>query len=328
MPPICRGLTSPYRPTNSRRRSNSKNRCRRLTRKSTSRNGSRAAARRKSYRTASQPRRSLKRNWSSKSNRSTPIAPRCWSASGAGPRRWDWRRTGSPGRSVCERRHSRERRRARSSHAQRHGRPWRFVGGDRYRAAARAGRFAGSARAGDFAFRLLLTTDGALPPPYAALLKHDALAAAKNLATAHRRLIAAIGQLNDQNPKVLADALSAGDHPVVFWGLTLLYNARREPITAPIRPKREYGPLAVPAANTWRQAWTVALALDEPSVTQLLVACFKDHPEPTKRDPRLCQFPFHCPLDWRARTSGILNVWTKSDWSAFRVRGRAPFSAG
>jgi hypothetical protein len=131
-------------------------------------------------------------------------------------------------------------------------------------------------------------------------LKHDALTAAKSLATAHRRLIAAIGQLHDQYPKVLADALGQGNHPVVFWALTLLFNARRKPISAPIRPKREYGPLRVPAANTWRQAWTVALALDQPSVTQLLIACFKDHPEPTKRDPRLCLFPFHCPLDWRA----------------------------
>jgi hypothetical protein len=150
------------------------------------------------------------------------------------------------------------------------------------------------------AFRLLLTTDGALPPPYAALLKHDALAAAKNLATAHRRLIGTIGQLHDQHPNVLADALGHGNHPVVFWGLTLLYNARRKPLTAPIRPKREYGPISLPSADVWRQAWTIALALDEPNVAGLLMACFKDHPEPTKRDPRLCQFPFHCPLDWRA----------------------------
>ena len=104
----------------------------------------------------------------------------------------------------------------------------------------------------------------------------------------------------ERQPKVLASGLHHGTHAILFWALTLIYNARRQPFGAPLQPAREYGPLALPSANVWRQAWTAALAMDQPAVTPLLVACYQNEQDQKKREPVVCAFPFHCPLAWRA----------------------------
>lgn len=149
------------------------------------------------------------------------------------------------------------------------------------------------------AFRALLTTDRLLPAQYTFLLKQPALEAAKNLATAHRRLCYSLRQLLDGQPKTVATALANAIHPVVFWGMVLLYNARRRPIDAPQQPKKEYEASSLPAATIWRQAWTAALEMDEPAVTQLLIESYKDEQVRKKREPSATARPLLCPLDWR-----------------------------
>lgn len=149
------------------------------------------------------------------------------------------------------------------------------------------------------AFRALLTTDGLLPAQYTFLLKLPPLEAAKNLATAHRRYCYTLRQLHDGQPKLAARALTNAHHPVVVWALTLLYNARRKPLNAPMQPKREFEPSALPAPAIWRQAWTAALEMDEPAVTQLLIESYKDEQGRTKREPAATSHTLLCPLDWR-----------------------------
>jgi hypothetical protein len=149
------------------------------------------------------------------------------------------------------------------------------------------------------AFRLLLTTDGPLPAPHTFLLKQPALEAAKSLATAHRRFRTTLLRLYEKEPKLISLALKHNSHPVVFWGLTLLYNSRRKPLGGALRPAREYGPLPLPASPIWRQAWTVALAMDQPAVTALLVASYQNEQDQRKREPQPCTFSFYCPLDWK-----------------------------
>ncbi len=150
------------------------------------------------------------------------------------------------------------------------------------------------------AFRAALTNDGPLAAPHVFLLKHEPIAAAKALATAHRRLADTIHRLYESQPKVIATGLANGNHPIVFWSLVLLYNACRKPIDGPMKPRREYALSSWPSQPVWNQAWTQVRSWQPARAQQLLDLCYAAQTTPKTLNPLECQRSMHCPLEWRA----------------------------
>jgi hypothetical protein len=150
------------------------------------------------------------------------------------------------------------------------------------------------------AFRAALTNDGPLAAPHVFLLKHEPIAAAKALAAAHRRLASALHRLHDAQPKTIATALANGNHPVIFWSLVLLYNARRKPIDGPMKPRREYRLPSWPSQPVWNQAWTLVRTWQPAQAQQLLECCYTSQQTSRALNPLECQRSMHCPIEWRA----------------------------
>ena len=150
------------------------------------------------------------------------------------------------------------------------------------------------------AFRAALTTDGPLAAPHVFLLKHGPIVAAKSLAEAQRRVAAAIFRLNDAEPKTISSALSAGNQPVVYWSLVLVYSARRRPVAGPTKLRKEYAVQELPPQPIWNQAWTAARRAEPAAIPALLERCYPPDKRLESLKPLECELTLHCPLEWRA----------------------------
>jgi hypothetical protein len=147
------------------------------------------------------------------------------------------------------------------------------------------------------AFRMLLSLRSApRMGRYVWILRLAEVQTALNLLTVHRLLLAALGELYRQHRPTLNAALQHGSHPTVQWALVLLYNAGRRTSANGVVHRHEYGPIELPDESVWQQAWTSALVMDPPAITQLLVRCYG---RSRAGDRAACSKSLYCPLSWK-----------------------------
>lgn len=129
------------------------------------------------------------------------------------------------------------------------------------------------------------------------LLRHAAVRDACILARARRLLFASCRRLYQEDPANLWRVLARDRHPLAFWTLVLLHNARRA-IDASAAPRvREFGPLRrAPDPKTWEQAWAHALLFESGPVSRLLQLCPRVGALPPLES--LPTLSLMCPVEW------------------------------
>ena len=112
---------------------------------------------------------------------------------------------------------------------------------------------------------------------YRWMLHQDVMQSVWNLRTVYRRLLSVMNQLYHRERRVLDRALDGATAAVPAWALVLLHNANRLELAAPeYAGSAEYDLVRVPHEETWQQAWTAALGMDQSCVMHLLVAYYDD----------------------------------------------------
>jgi hypothetical protein len=165
--------------------------------------------------------------------------------------------------------------------------------------------FHGLVEADDFrgpaarAFQAVLTTAGqGHLGGYAWVLKHGEVQALVNLLAVNQRLVRSVRKLYRRDRGLLARALRSNQNAAAGWALVILYNAHRHPeLGDQPRYGREYGPIAPPAFDLWKRAWTVALQLDRAAVTRFLETCYASGASKVA-DGATCARPLMCPAEW------------------------------
>jgi hypothetical protein len=147
-------------------------------------------------------------------------------------------------------------------------------------------------------FALLVARDAGGLGKYAWVLTHDELRALNNLRVVHDRVLGTVAGIYCRDLRLLTRSLAAGCDPIPFWSLVLLHNAHRARPKAPPVPGKEYGPVDEPDDDTWQQAWTAALQMDRPRITNLLVASYADSTARQKRAAAASTHVLVCPVGW------------------------------
>lgn len=173
--------------------------------------------------------------------------------------------------------------------------------------------FHGLVEADDFrgpaarAFQAVLTTAGqGHLGGYAWVLKHGEVQALVNLLAVNQRLVGSVRKLYRRDRGLLARALRSNQNAAAGWALVILYNAHRHPeLGDEPRYGREYGPVALPAFDLWKRAWTVALQLDRAAVTRFLETCYATGASKVA-DGATCARPLMCPVAWSLPAAEIM----------------------
>ena len=153
------------------------------------------------------------------------------------------------------------------------------------------------------AYRALLgSNDTAQLGRHAKLLRHWPVAQVYNVRLAQRRLARAFGAVFSDRPDLIAASVLRDYHPLAYWSLVLLYNARRgSPGRRPPPDYTEREPQRPrPDDVTWVRAWAEATAMDPRAVAAFLV----DYEQLTRRPPadRARHPDLVCPRAWDFKT--------------------------
>jgi hypothetical protein len=148
---------------------------------------------------------------------------------------------------------------------------WRALAVDDYHDVLRGPGLHGTAVNG---YHALLALDEFTPlGPYGALLKVEEVAHVFNLKQAQRRLLRAVEYVRRSRPDLIAAQLRRRAHPLAYWGLVLVYTARRgRPGRRPAPDPEECHPMhGFPGQSGWLQAWSHAAIMDPEAVPPFLV---------------------------------------------------------
>jgi len=134
---------------------------------------------------------------------------------------------------------------------------------------------------------------------YIWILKHDEIQALVNLTVIHHRLLESLRRLYDDDRLLLSHSLEQNHDPAQVWALVILFNAYRDPQRGDAPDYgQEYGPVALPRYDVWKQAWTSALRMDRKAVTEFLAACYQGVRGVDVEDAVDCRRPLMCPVAW------------------------------